>query len=40
MVPENTMKFADFMSSVGRIKAKAASWKDYFFPDIYDLKGS
>ena len=40
MVPENTMKFADFMASVGRIKVKAASWKDYFFPDIYDLKGS
>ena len=40
MVPENTMKFADFMSSVGRIKVKAESWKDYFFPDIYDLKGS
>jgi NitT/TauT family transport system substrate-binding protein len=40
MVPENTMKFADFMASVGRIKIKPASWKDYFFPDIYDLKGS
>jgi len=40
MVPENTMKFADFMSSVGRVKVKADSWKDYFFPDIYDLKGS
>lgn len=40
MVPENTMKFADFMAGVGRIKVKAASWKDYFFPDIYDMKGS
>jgi NitT/TauT family transport system substrate-binding protein len=40
MVPENTIKFADFMAGVGRIKVKAASWKDYFFPDIYDLKGS
>ena len=40
MVPENTMKYANFMSQVGRIKAKAASWKEYFFPDIYDLKGS
>jgi NitT/TauT family transport system substrate-binding protein len=40
MTPENTMKFADFMASVGRIKVKPASWKDYFFPDIYDLKGS
>jgi len=40
MVPENTMKYADFMAKVGRIKVKADSWKDYFFPDIYDLKGS
>jgi ABC-type nitrate/sulfonate/bicarbonate transport system substrate-binding protein len=40
MTPENTMKFADFMASVGRLKQKPASWKDYFFPDIYDLKGS
>ena len=32
MVPENTMKYADFMSSVGRLKAKPESWKDYFFP--------
>jgi hypothetical protein len=28
------------MSDVGTLKVKAASWKDYFFPDIYDLKGS
>jgi NitT/TauT family transport system substrate-binding protein len=40
MTPESTMKFADFMSGVGTLKIKAASWKDYFFPDIYDLKGS
>ncbi|MGH6726545.1 MAG: ABC transporter substrate-binding protein [Pseudolabrys sp.] len=40
MVPENTMKFAEFMASVGRLKVKPASWKDYFFPEIYDLKGS
>ncbi len=40
MTPENTMKYADFMASVGRLKVKAASWKDYFFPEIYDLKGS
>ena len=40
LVPENTMKFADFMASVGTLKVKAASWKDYFFPEIYDLNGS
>lgn len=40
MAPENTMKFAEFMTGVGRLKAKAKSWKDYFFPDIYDRNGS
>lgn len=39
-VPENTMKFADFMSRVGTLKVKPSSWKDYFFPEVYDLKGS
>ena len=40
MTPEATMKYADFMNSVGTIKVKAASWKDFFFPEVYDLKGS
>ncbi len=40
LVPENTMKYADFMASVGTLKPKPASWKDYFFSDIYDLSGS
>src|SRR6187401_2956052 len=40
MVPENTMKFAEFMASVGRLKEKPASWKDYFFPEIHGEKGS
>jgi NitT/TauT family transport system substrate-binding protein len=40
MTPENTMKYADFMTEVGTLKTKAASWKDYFFPEIYDAKGS
>lgn len=40
MTPEATMKYADFMTAVGVIKIKAASWKDFFFPEIYDLKGS
>jgi len=38
--PEATMKYADFMTAVGTLKVKAASWKDYFFPEVYDLKGS
>jgi NitT/TauT family transport system substrate-binding protein len=38
--PEATMKYADFMNAVGSIKVKPASWKDYFFPEVHDLKGS
>lgn len=40
MVPEHTMKYAEFMASVGRLKAKPESWKDYFFPEIHGEKGS
>ena len=40
MVPQQTMKFAEFMYRVGTIKVKAESWKDYFFPEIHDLPGS
>jgi NitT/TauT family transport system substrate-binding protein len=40
LTPENTMKYADFMAVVGTLKAKPASWKDYFFPEIHDEKGS
>ena len=40
MAPEHTMKYAEFMHDVGTIKPKAESWKDYFFPEIYDLNGS
>jgi NitT/TauT family transport system substrate-binding protein len=40
MVPENTVKYAEFMHSVGTIKTLPASWKDLFFPEIHDLAGS
>lgn len=40
LVPENTMKYADFMSGVGTLKMKPTTWKDYFFPEIYDVNGS
>jgi NitT/TauT family transport system substrate-binding protein len=40
MTPENTIKYADFMAEVGTLKAKPESWKDYFFPEIHDEKGS
>jgi NitT/TauT family transport system substrate-binding protein len=38
--PTGTMQYADFMQRVGKIKRKAASWQDLFFPEIYDLGGS
>ena len=40
MTPEHTMRYAEFMAGVGTLKSKATSWKDYFFPEIYDLNGS
>ncbi len=40
VVPENTMKFANFMHSVGTIKAAPGSWKDMFFPEIHHMSGS
>jgi NitT/TauT family transport system substrate-binding protein len=38
--PQQSMKFADAMYRGGTIKNKPASWKDYFFPEVYNLKGS
>jgi NitT/TauT family transport system substrate-binding protein len=38
--PENTMKYADFMHSIGSIKNRPASWKDMFFPEIHGAPGS
>jgi NitT/TauT family transport system substrate-binding protein len=40
MVPENTMKYAEFMHAVGSIKAMPATWKDLFFPEVHGLPGS
>ncbi len=40
MVPENTMKYAEFMHAVGSIKVKPADWKELFFPEAYGLAGS
>jgi NitT/TauT family transport system substrate-binding protein len=36
--PENVMKYADFMNSIGSIKAKPASLSDVFLPDA-NIKG-
>jgi len=40
LVPQNTMKYADFMSKVGTIRKKPATWKDLFFPEIHNAAGS
>ena len=40
LAPENTVKFVEFMHSIGTLKEKTADWKDLFFPEIHDLPGS
>ena len=40
LTPHATMKWAEFMHKVGRIKSAASSWKDLFWPEIYNLDGS
>jgi sulfonate transport system substrate-binding protein len=37
---ERSMVWADYMSRIGLIKTKPASWKDYAFPIIHDRPGS
>ncbi|RKE39244.1 NitT/TauT family transport system substrate-binding protein [Paraburkholderia sp. BL23I1N1] len=39
-VPQNTIKYADFMARAGLIKARPQSWKDLFFPTVQSLQGS
>jgi NitT/TauT family transport system substrate-binding protein len=38
--PNNLMKHVEFMHKVGRLKHLPASWKDMFFPESHDLKGT
>lgn len=38
--PENVMKYADFMHSIGSIKNRPGSWKDLFFSEIHGAAGS
>ncbi len=40
MAPDNLMTFANFMAKQGLIKVRPNSWKDMFFPEVYDLPGS
>jgi NitT/TauT family transport system substrate-binding protein len=37
--PENLMKYAEFMNSIGTIKNKPASWKEMFFPEMHGQEG-
>lgn len=40
LAPKRTMQFADFLHSIGAIKNKPASWKDYYWENNYDQNGS
>ncbi len=40
LTPQNTSKIADFLYRVGTLKNKPADWRDYFFADLHDEKGS
>ncbi len=40
MTPKKVMAYADFMSRVGLIPAKPASWQELFFEEIHMLPGS
>ena len=38
--PTKVMVWSDYMHKVGMLKNPAASWKDYFFDNVYDKPGS
>jgi NitT/TauT family transport system substrate-binding protein len=38
--PSNTTALSDFMARTGRLKQRAATWQDLFFPDVAGEKGS
>ena len=40
MVPEGTLKYAEFMHAVGSIKIKPATWKDVFVSELHALPGN
>jgi len=40
LTPRSMVKYADFMHQTGSIKVKPESWKDMFFPEVYELPGS
>ena len=40
LAPERILPYAQFMHKVGIIKHEPKSWKDLFFPEVYDQPGS
>jgi sulfonate transport system substrate-binding protein len=40
IVPQNTLKYAQFMYDIGSLKHRATSWKELFFPEVHDLPGN
>ena len=38
--PTNTMRYAEFMHSIGSIETLPSSWSDLFFPEIHEAPGS
>lgn len=40
LAPERILPYAQFMHKVGIIKHDPQSWKDMFFPEVYDQPGS
>jgi NitT/TauT family transport system substrate-binding protein len=38
--PSNTMRYAEFMHSIGSIETLPSSWQDLFFPEIHTAAGS
>jgi len=40
LAPSATFPVAEFLHRTGRVKNKASSWKDLFFPSAHELPGS
>jgi NitT/TauT family transport system substrate-binding protein len=38
--PENTLKYAEFMRTIGSIEHGPSSWRELFFPEIHGAPGS
>ena len=38
--PEHTLKYAEFMRTIGSIEHQPSSWRDLFFPEIHGAPGS